>query len=203
MRKRLLLLFNFCIVSILLLSACGDTQTNSTLTISPHKLSEEEKTLINKTGVTDIHYFTLNGNLPKEKDLLFEIETFENGKSKSGMKSSGFLNSNFNDSILSFGINFKQNDRNTMDLMIGTPSGLATQTYEPNIDIQGHSFQSFIHENKTLKLNQPVYLAGFIGTKSNSMKTLSAAEGDLLRDEMLKKDLALVLKVTLVNKENH
>ncbi|MRG87292.1 hypothetical protein [Salinibacillus xinjiangensis] len=197
MRKVLLFLTLFFI-----LTACSEekTEPSNELTVQPLELSEKETTLVNKTGIGYIEYFTLNGTLHEQNELVFEVEVFENGKSRIGTKSFGSINKEFEDTIVSFGTTSTTGE-GTMDILVGTPSGLTSQQFEPETKISGSMFQKFIHEEKDVVLNQPIYLAAFAGTNKNHMTTLGGEDYKSQRKQLKKQDLAIALRVTVVNKQ--
>lgn len=68
-------------------------------------MSEKERLLINKTDVSQIEFFKLNGFLKEEEDLQFSVEVYENGLLKNELlKTNGEIQTNYKDSLISFGI---------------------------------------------------------------------------------------------------
>lgn len=78
---------------------------DTTFTIKSYNLSEKERLLINKTDVSQIEFFKLNGFLKEEEDLQFSVEVYENGILKNELlKTNGEIQRNYKDSLISFGI---------------------------------------------------------------------------------------------------
>lgn len=161
----------------LLLTGCADTK----ITIEPYTISEHESLLISKTGVGYIEFFKLNGTLGEEDDLEFSVELYENGKFKEElMKTWGAVDEKYKDNIISFGMSDHQGEDDSsksFKLISGIPFGLATTSY-PN-DVTAYSFRKLVGEKITLKKNEPVYLAAWVGTTKNSLRSIGSEHGEL------------------------
>ncbi|MFC5602510.1 hypothetical protein [Sporosarcina koreensis] len=172
----------FVILALLLPGCANEKKESSTkITFEPYTMSEQESLLISKTGVGYIEFFKLNGTLGKDDDLEFSVEVYENGKFKEELlKTWGAVDEKYKDSIISFGMSDYQGEDDSsksFKLISGIPSGLATTSY-PN-DVTAYSFSKLVGEKITLKKNEPVYLAAWVGTTKNSLRSIGSENGEL------------------------
>lgn len=173
----------FFIIFALLLTGCvGEAQEKSpsktNLNIESYSLSEKEKLLISKTGVQQIEFFKLNGTLKDEDDLQFSVEVYENGKFKEELlKSYGAIETNYKNSIISFGVSDNGGEEHSLKLLIGIPSGLTSTSYENNMT--GHAFTKLIGKKITLEKDKPSYIAAWLGTTKNSLRTVGDENGEI------------------------
>ena len=192
------------IIFALLLAGCVDeakeeSPSKTNLTIKSYSVSEKEKLLISKTGVQQIEYFKLNGTLKEEDDLQFSVEVYENGKFKEeGIKSLGAIETNYKDSLISFGVNDIGGEEPSLKLLIGIPAGLSSMSYENNMT--GFAFTKLIGEEITLEKNKPSYLAAWLGTTKNSLHTVGEVNGEL-PEEVEEYELVFLYKVLWTDKE--
>jgi len=154
------------------------TISNAKITIEPYNMSEKEKLLVSKTGIEQIAFFKLEGNLKEDDDLQFTVEVYENGKLKEELlTTSDEPKTQFKDSIISFGIsNFNDKDQ-SLKLITGIPSGLATTYYSNNMT--SSSFSQLIGEKVTLEKSKPIYLAAWVGTTKNKLSSVGSENGEL------------------------
>ncbi|MFJ7730777.1 hypothetical protein ACIQXF_02665 [Lysinibacillus sp. NPDC097231] len=173
------------IILTLLLTGCVGVEkenkkpiSNAKITIEPYNMSEKEKMLVSKTGIEQIAFFKLEGNLKEDDDLQFSVEVYENGKLKEELlTTSDEPKTQFKDSIISFGIsNFNDKDH-SLKLITGIPSGLATTNYSNNMT--SSSFSQLVGEKVTLEKNKPVYLAAWVGTTKNILSSVGSENGEL------------------------
>lgn len=185
----------------LLLTGCVDETKEkkpsiTNITIESYNVSEEEKILIRKTGVEQIEYFKLNGTLIEEDDLQFSIEIYENGKLKEDqLKSFGAIETNYKDSLISFAV---INEEQTSKMLMGIPSGLTSMTYANNMT--GFAFGKLIGEKITLEKDKPIYLAGWLGTTKNELRSVGVDNG-VLPEEVKDYELAFLYKVLWTDNE--
>jgi hypothetical protein len=161
-----------------LLAGCAGGASNANITIESYDLSEKESARISKTGVDHIEYFHLNGNLKEDDDLQFTVEVYKNGKLEEELLStSGELNTNFKDDLISFGIsNFGDADHD-LKILAGIPSGLSTTSYANNMT--SSTFGKLVEDKVTLEKNKPVYLAAWSGTTKNGLRSIGGQNGEL------------------------
>jgi hypothetical protein len=172
----------FIIITMLLAGCAGVEKekplSNKNLTIESYHTSENENLLISKTGVRQIEFFKLNGNLKKDDDLQFSVEVFENGKYKEELlKTSDEPGTKFKDSLISFGIIDIENEGHFLKLITGIPSGLVSASYSNNMTIS--SFSLLVDKKVTLEKNKPVYLVAWLGTTKNSLSSFESKNGEL------------------------
>ena len=171
------------IIFALLLTGCVDeakdeSPSKTNLTIESYSVSDKEKLLISKTGVQHIEYFKVNGTLKKEDDLQFSVEVYENGKFKEeGIKSRGAIQTNYKDSLISFGAMDNGGEEPSLKMLFGIPAGLSSTTYTNNMT--GYAFTKLIGEEITLEKDKPSYIAGWFGTATNSLRTIGEINGKL------------------------
>ena len=151
---------------------------NGKITIEPYNLSEKERLLVSKTGVDQIEFFKLEGNLKEDDDLQFAVEVYENGKHKEELlTTSDEPQAKYEDNIISFGIsNIKPEDQ-SLKLIAGIPSGLVTANYSNNMTFS--SFSKLVGEKVTLEKNKPVYLIAWVGTTKNELRSVGSENGEL------------------------
>lgn len=169
----------FClfIIFILFLTGCEKTLSNTKITIEPYNMSEKERLLISKTGVEQIEFFKMEGNLKEVDDLQFAVEVHENGKLKGELLStSDELKTKFEDSIISFGINNFNDQDHPLKLITGIPTGLVTTNYSNNMT--SSSFSKLIGKKVTLEKNKPVYLTAWLGTTKNRLHSVGSENGE-------------------------
>ncbi|MBM7607251.1 hypothetical protein JOD29_000488 [Lysinibacillus composti] len=171
------------IIFTLLLTGCAGVEkekspSNTKLIIESYNMSEKERLLISKTGVEQIEFFKLNGTLKEDDDLQFSVEVFEKGKFKEELiKTWGEIETKYKDSLISFGISDIRNEDHSIKLINGIPSGLATTYYSNNMT--SSSFSKLIDEKMTLEKNKPIYLAAWLGTTKNSLRSGGGENGEL------------------------
>jgi len=194
--------YYFFIMFTLLLTGCADVEkspANTKLTIESYNMSDQESLLISKTGVEQIEFFKLNGTLKEEDDLQISVEVFENGKSKAELlKSWDEIETKYKDSLISFGISDSTDEDPSLKLINGIPSGLATTFYPSNMTT--YSFSKLIDEKITLEKNKPIYLAGWLGTTKNELRSSGGGNGEL-PPGIEETELAFLYKVLWTDKE--
>lgn len=179
---------------VLFLASCSATQKE--ITIEPYELSDKEQALISKTGIGNIQYFILNGDLDADEDLRYTVELYEEGEFKTELFASfGTVHSTFEETIISFGVDVKDG---ITKLIMGTPSGLSTSDYQ--YEKRAYSFGPLLNEKVTLEKNTPIYLAGWQGTSKDILRSLSSESGEL-PDRLEDAEIALLYKVVLTEKE--
>lgn len=194
------------IIFALLLTGCVDeaieeSPTNTKISIESYNVSEKEELLISKTGVEQIEFFKLNGTLKEEDDLQFSVEVYENGKVKEELlKTTGNIETNYKDSLISFGVKEIGGAEHSLELLNGIPSGLATTSYANNMT--GSTFSRLISESITLEKDKPVYLVAWLGTTKNSMRGVGEENGDL-PEAISEYELAFLYKVLWTDKDMH
>lgn len=167
----------------LLLTGCTDTvnqksSANATITIEPYNMSKKEKLLVSKTGVEQIEFFKLDGKLQENDDLQFAVEVYENGKIKEELLSTyGEPTTMFEDSIISFGIKYTNNENHSLELLAGIPTGFAATNFSNNKTMS--SFVKLVGKKVILEKNKPVYLAMWVGTTKNELSTFGGEKGEL------------------------
>lgn len=192
------------IIFALLLTGCvdegqGKSPSKTNLTIESYGVSEKEKLLISKTGVELIEYFKLNGTLKEEDDVQFSVEIYENGKLKEDLlKSRAAIETNYKDRIISFGVSNIGDEENSFKLLSGIPSGLATTSYSNNMT--GYAFTKLIGKKITLEKDQPIYLAAWLGTTKNELRTVGEVNGQI-PEAIEDYELAFLYKVIWTDKE--
>ncbi|PYF06239.1 hypothetical protein [Ureibacillus chungkukjangi] len=195
------------LISILLLTGCADVEkspSNTKLTIKSYSMSENQSLLISKTGVEQIEFFKLNGTLKEEDDLQFSVEVFENGKFKEELlKTWDEVQTIYEDSIISFGISDSregegesEGDR-SLKLLNGIPSGLATTLYPNSMTVS--TFSKLIEGEITLEKNKPIYLAAWLGTTKNELRSGGGGDGELPAG-IEEAELAFIYKVLWTDK---
>ena len=170
------------IVFAFLLTGCaggeGKSPSNTKLTIESYNMSSKETLLISKTGVKQIEFFKLNGTLKEEDDLQFSVEVFEKGKFKEELlKTTNATEPKFKDDLISFSISDIGDEDDTLKILSGIPSGLATTFYSSNMT--GFAFSKLIGKKVTLEKNKPIYLAAWLGTTKNSLRAVGEENGEL------------------------
>ncbi len=171
------------IIFTLLLTGCVGVEnekpfSNAKITIEPYNMSEKEKLLISKTGVEQIEFFKLEGNLKEDDDLQFTVEVYENGKLKEELlTTSNEPKTKFEDSIISFGISNINDKDHSLQLITGIPSGLATTNYSNNMT--SSTFSKLVGEKVTLEKSKPIYLAAWVGTTKNKLSSVGSENGEL------------------------
>ncbi len=176
-----------CLVIIftLLLTGCVGVEKekdkplpNAKVTIEPYNMSEKERLLISKTGVEQIEFFKLEGDLKEDDDLQFAVEVYENGKFKEELlTTSDEPKTKYEDSIISFGISNINPENLSLKLITGTPSGLVTANYSNNMT--SSSFSKLVGEKVSLEKNKPVYLVAWVGTTKNELRSVGSENGKL------------------------
>jgi hypothetical protein len=188
----------------LLLTGCVGLEkeispSSTKLTIESYNMSDIESLLISKTGVDHIEFFKLNGTLKEDDDLQYSVDVFENGKFKEEvLKTWGEIETNHKDSIISFGISDNGEDNHSLKLINGIPSGLATTFYSNNMTM--YTFRNLIDEKVTLEKNKPIYLAAWLGTTKNEMRSAGGENGEL-PSGIEESELAFLYKVLWTEKE--
>ena len=196
--------FSLLIIFTLLLTGCTELdkeqlQSNSEMTIETLSLSDKESLLISKTGVGHIEYFRLNGTLHEDDDLQFSVELYEKGKFKQELlKTFGQIETNFKKEIISFAVIDMQDENHSLKLVSGIPSGLASTFYSNNMS--AFSFGKLINEKVTLEKNKPIYLAAWLGTTQNRLRSIGDENGQLPLG-IEEYELAFLYKVLLTNRK--
>lgn len=194
----------FCLFLIftLLLTGCTGIKNEKSpsktkITIESYSLSEKETELIRKTGVEHIEFFKLNGTLKEEDDLQFSVEVYENGKFKEELlKSWGAIETKYKDRFISFGVSDIRGEEHSVKLLSGVPSGLTTTFYSSNMT--GFAFGKLVREKVTLEKDKPIYLAAWLGTTKNTLRSVNEENGEL--PEAIKEyELVFLYKVLLTD----
>ncbi|MFJ8236309.1 hypothetical protein ACIQ34_11245 [Ureibacillus sp. NPDC094379] len=192
----------FFIMFILLLTGCAGVEkspSTTKLTIQSYNMSDEERLLISKTGVEQIEFFKLNGTLKEDDDLQISVEVFEKGKSKAELlKTWDEVETKYKDSLISFGISDSTDEDPSLKLINGIPSGLATTFYPNNMTTS--TFSKLIDDKITLEKNKPIYLAAWLGTTKNELRSSGVGNGEL-PPGIEEAELAFVYKVLWTDKE--
>ena len=191
------------IVFALLLTGCagGEEKSPSKLTIESYNMSDKETLLISKTGVKQIEFFKLNGTLKEEDDLQFSVEVFEKGKFKEELlKTTNSTQPKFKDDLISFSISDIGDEDDTLKILSGIPSGLATTFYSSNMT--GFAFSKLIGKKVTLEKNKPIYLAAWLGTTKNSLRAIGEENGEL-PEGIEEYELTFLYKVLWTDKEKN
>lgn len=196
MKKTFIWFTLFFMISIF--TACEEKQPEKSITIEPYELSEEEKTLVSKTGISFIEYFKLHGKISETEDLVFEVEFYKNGKLDHGPKTFGMIDREFDHEIVSFGMMDYPTSEETM-ITLGSPGGIVATSYE--IEVSGSTYGKLLGEKITLKKDQPVYLAGWKGTNNHTVTGFHADNGQFPEDA-LDSELAILYKVTLTDRDD-
>ena len=177
------------IIFVLLLTGCAGVEKekplekeksplNTEITIESYNMSEKETLLISKTGVGQIEFFKLNGTPKEDDELQFSVEVFKNGKFKEELlKTWDGTETKYQDSFISFGISDIENEEDSLKLITGTPSGLATTIYSNNMT--SSSFGKLVDEKVTLEKNKPVYLVAWLGTTKYELSSGGGGNGEL------------------------
>lgn len=192
-----------CFISLIivlsLLTGCTKPVTNDySITIKPYSLTEKEINLISRTGVKNIEFFTLNGNLGKGEDLEFVVEVYENGKlTENVFSTNNPVKKTYKNELISFAVGEKQSNNNQINLLIGSDGSLYTGVHENKMTSYG--FQTIISDKITLKKDSPAYLAAWFGTTKNSLTGLSSKNGEL-PEGLDKIELVYLFKVVLKSK---
>ncbi|WP_456272704.1 hypothetical protein [Bacillus sp. AK031] len=178
-------------------AGCSEEQEEgSQLTIEPHPLSEEENTLISKTGIDGIEYFDLNGKLGEGDDLEYSVDVYKKGLlTDEGASSFGQVEKEFDHALVSFGYN---KGEEKVDFFIGSMDGLL-ETYEEAKGVGAWSFTSLLNEKVSIVKDRSVYLAAWIGTEGSGLRTVGIEEDGSLSDGIEEADLAYVFKVTMTD----
>lgn len=187
-------------VLALLLTACGNAASSKTeIIIKPYNMSEQERLLVSKTDVSSIVFFELSGTLAEADDLQMSVDVYENGKFKEELlKTWGAVEKRYKNELISFGLSGFGYEGDSFKLMSGIPSGLATADYTHGMT--SSSFTDLINQKIILKKNEPVYLAAWIGTTTDSLRSLSEGNGEL-PEGIEEAELALVYKVVLTEQQ--
>lgn len=196
----------FCmfIIFALSLTGCvsgekGITASNTEITIDPYDMSEKERSLVIKTGVEQIEYFNLNGNLKEDDDLQFSVEVYKNGKFKEELlNTSGEPKENFKNRIISFGVGGFEDKDHDLKILAGIPSALGTTSYTNNMTTS--SFNRLVEEKVTLEKNKPIYLVAWSGTTKNSLSSIGSQNGEMPTG-LDGAEISILYKVLWTNKE--
>ncbi|MGE7925789.1 hypothetical protein ACQKND_21740 [Viridibacillus arvi] len=194
------------VILILLLTGCAGvekdkTSSNAKITIEPYNLSEKESLLISKSGVEHIKFFKLNGTLAENDDLQISVEVFEKGKFKEELlKTWDDPEKNYNDTLISFGISDLNDEGRPLKLISGIPSGYVTTNYSNKMT--SSSFSNLVGEKVTLKKNKPIYLAVWLGTTKNELRSVGSENGELPAS-IAETELAFLYRVLWTYKENN
>lgn len=194
------------VILILLLTGCvgvekDKTSANTKITIEPYKLSEKESLLISKSGVEFIEFFKLNGTLAEDDDFQISVEVYEQGEFKEELlKTWGDPEKNYKDCLISFGISDFNDENPPLKLLSGIPSGLVTTNYSNNMT--SSSFSNLIGEKVTIKKNKPGYLAAWIGTTKDELRSVGSENGELPAG-IEEAELAFLYRVIWTDKEKN
>ena len=171
--------------------------SNGNRSINPYNMSEKERLFISKTGVEQIEFFKLEGELKEDEDLQFSVEVYEKGKLKEELLTTqDELNTKFEDSFISFGISNINNENTSLKLIAGTPFGLATTNYSNNMT--SFSFNKLVGKKVTLEKNKPVYLVAWVGTTKNELRSVGSENGEL-PTSIEESEVALLYRVLWTN----
>ena len=196
--------FFLFLIFTLLLTGCGGvakekSPSKTKITIESYNLSEKERVLIRKTGVEQIEFFKLNGTLKEEDDLQFSVEVYENGKFKEELLNSwGASETKYKDRLISFGVSDISGEEHSIKLLSGVPSGLTSRFYSSNMT--GFAFGKLIGKKVTLEKDKPIYLAGWLGTTKNSLRSVEEQDGEL-PEAVEEYELTFLYKVLWTNKD--
>ncbi|WP_249312905.1 hypothetical protein [Lederbergia citrea] len=164
-------------------------------------MSEKESLLISNSGVELIQFFKLNGTLAEDDDFQISVEVYEQGKFKEELlKTWGGAERNYKNSLISFGISDFNDENRPLKLISGIPSGLATTNYSNNMT--SSSFSNLVGEKVTLKKNEPVYLAAWLGTTKNGLCSVGSENGELPVG-IEEAELAFLYRVLWTDKEKN
>lgn len=187
---------------ILLLSGCAGMEESiksAKLTVEPYELSVEEIQLVSKTGAGSIEYFKLNGKLDEGEVLAFSVETYEKGKLfNDELKSWGDHNGIYEDVLISFGISEMGSEHDTVNLMIGVPSGLIRDEYTNETTM--YAMCKTIAEKLTIEKEKPAYVAIWKGTDGDSLSCSTTNDGGL-PEWLDEADVAYLYKVLWTDEE--
>ena len=86
----------------------------------------------------------------------------------------------------------------SLKLITGIPSGLASTIYPNNMT--SSSFSKLVGEKITLEKNKPVYLAAWLGTTKNGLRSGEGENGELPAG-IEEAELAFLFKVLWTDKE--
>ncbi len=187
----------FLIGIFLLLTGCTSEQLRmKELMIEPYEVNKHEKELIKFTGIQEIQYFELDGELGKDDDLQKTIEVYEHGKKVSDEPfSMNQLEHHFKNSLLSFGF---ESDKEEIKFIHGSEGG--TFTMFDDFKASGYTFGSLQTEKVTLEHDQPVYLYAIAGTNKGEISSVSLDDKGKPSGGILQADKAFVFKVMVTNR---
>lgn len=193
----------FIIGIVLLLTACTPEQTfqkdrssKTVLTIEPYEVNAKEKELIMFTGIQDIQYFEMDGNLGEGDDLQKTLEVYENGKLvENDPFSSNQVEYLFKQSLLSFGFT---SDEEKFKFIHGSEGG--TFTMVNDFGPSGYTFGSLLSKKTTLEKGQPLYLYAIAGTEDGQISGLTLDEKGKPSGGILEADKAYVFKVMVTDR---
>ena len=83
-------------------------------------------------------------------------------------------------------------------IKIGIPSGVVTTIYPNNMT--GNAFTKLVGKKITLEKDKPIYLAGWLGTTENRLRTVGEENGEL-PEAVEDYELAFLYKVLWTEKE--
>ena len=179
------ILFFSALLLTLALSACSND-----LMISERILTEEESILIKNSGGEWADHFKILGQIPKDYELYFTIEQYEEGDFIQNNLPPEPVNLDTKDRSVSFAV---ITDGEKGKVLFGHPSGVTTQEMKT---LQGSSSSAKTFEGKIpVKTDEPVYLAYWY-TGSGDM--LKGSDGDL--DDIKSRELSYLFKAELKKK---
>jgi hypothetical protein len=187
----------------LLLTGCASLEKEKPLSneliIEPYNVNDKESLLISRTGIEFIEYFQLNGTLDADDDLQFSVEVYKNGELEEELlNTSNEPKAKFKDLLISFGISDSNDKGSSLQLIAGIPSGLATTNFSSHMT--SASFNKLLHKKIALKKNTPVYLAAWVGTTKNVLRSVDSENGKLPKG-IKEVEAALLYRVLLTDKK--
>ncbi len=187
----------------LLLTGCASLEKEKPLSneliIEPYNVNDKESLLISRTGIKFIEYFQLNGTLETGDDLQFSVEVYKNGELEEELlNTSNEPKAKFKDQLISFGISDSSDKDSSLQLIAGIPSGLATTNFSSHMT--SASFNNLLHKKIVLKKNTPVYLAAWVGTTKNVLRSVDSENG-ILPKGIKEVEAALLYRVLLTDKK--
>ena len=181
--KRILLLS--ALLLILALSACSND-----LMISERILTDEESTLISNSGGASADHFEIIGQIPKDYELYFAIEQYENGEFIQNKIAENPVNLDTEDRAVSFAVNTYGDEG---EIVFGSPGGAMKIEAKK---LQGGSSSSKTFEGKIpIKPDESVYLAFWYSESGDTMK---GPDGDI--EDIKRRELSYLFKVELKKK---
>ncbi|KGX86638.1 hypothetical protein [Pontibacillus litoralis] len=191
----------FIIIGILFLTACNaEERTRETkLTIEPLQLTEREEKLVKQQPAELQEYFLVNGMLNESDDLKLAVTKIEDGEQTEKMSSYGFLETEYDDYILSTSIYNHSNTEET--LVFGSDTSLSSSTIPIPTEFNSFTYGSIISEETSLEKGETYHLAYLQGSSENSMSTPSITPTEL--KDMKNAELAYIFTISIIDKDHH